>query len=734
MTTKVDVINESVVPAGYDFEFAYSEDCSSWTIGEESDLQYLSLVAEKNGTPITGGSYKLKFNDEVSSCIPFDASKDILESAILSFDSINDVMVHSVPLPLSDQFPFAYAVKINDYPTGDKWTTLSIDQNNFGSGECDAFDGAIMHKAVFFPVKERSLCTRPLLSTQVILLNEMNPEGTFALSYSGKKSHKLSVTCSAQDVIHAMTSLYDRFSTFDVKKRDNYDSVEGSAWIMEYSTIDDNMDEILVDDTHVTGDTIIAIYPVITFRFQADDVDMSGDVRIHFDNEVTNRISIEATNGKYSTELHKLKGISRAEIIGSGSAKISASYQALLDDSLNHELAIPEDITSSVAKGDTVKVVTCDDLRVDSILYETFDASSGAGQIFDSTYSGSARTSVAKSRGYTILGLNLDPSKKITTVCSSPQSDTALIKVGEVTPPSSGGKVIERMIAIKGHSLDLHSFRIVPEQNWRGIRSQIFFFSLYQTRPHQFILGNKPQIQRIIFRDISEDNQRMVSLSFKDASIALLPWPSSDGIASISILQSALENLPPTEGQIDVQLDSVSGYEFVYDVTFYGRYRLNKIPLISSTVTNGGLDSKIEHSVLQIGSTGVASSFAYRAIPFNRMEEAQTEYSVRIAGKNSKGYGVLSPQESISMKAGGSAPDPPRSITLQDQGSNKFLQLQFQPPWNDGGEIISKYLVQCDTSMSFNPDGPNYWRDEMSYKPEIQEVLLSCGSVQANFR
>lgn len=75
------------------------------------------------------------------------------------------------------------------------------------------------------------------------------------------------------------------------------------------------------------------------------------------------------------------------------------------------------------------------------------------------------------------------------------------------------------------------------------------------------------------------------------------------------------------------------------------------------------------------------------------------------------------------------APDPPRSIVLQDDKLANALNLHFQPPWNDGGQHISKYLIECDSSASFDPTASDYWRDEIFYRPEIQEIILDCGGV-----
>ena len=114
---------------------------------------------------------------------------------------------------------------------------------------------------------------------------------------------------------------------------------------------------------------------------------------------------------------------------------------------------------------------------------------------------------------------------------------------------------------------------------------------------------------------------------------------------------------------------------------------------------------------------------------FRRMEIAPTaEYSFRIAAKNDKGYGALSEVESIGINTGGILPDAPRSIFLGGAYASNKLKLYFQPPWNDGGNAISKSLIECDSLASFDSSSSDYWRDEITLRREVQEIKLACGN------
>ncbi len=644
----IDVLDESNPSIGYGYEYLYSQECSSWTIGEQSPIQYISLVAEDNGLPITDGSYKVKLNDQLSSCIPFDASADDLKSILLGFDSLTDVVVDRLSAAPSNNFPFAYVVIIKDLPSGDRWPTLSVDADHFGTGECEAFDGAIMHRGVAFPIKDRSVCTRAMPSTQVILLKGPSPSGYFTIIYDGRRSPPLPINCTAEDIELALSSLSNDFTLLNVEKRDDYDGLGSTAWILEYTSIDQSMDEILIDDDQVSAHSTIGIFPLVTIKFQAKRADMAGDVRIYLGDEVTDSIALGATDNKFLTEMQKLEGISRAEMVGSGNSQRPASFTALLDDAFQHTqvpaLAVPTDITTMIARGEKVGFGSCENVVIDFVVYEAFDTAVGAAQIFDSRYPTSARTSLARRQGYTVIGLDLDLNIPLSSLCALGEGDNVQINVGKVSESKNGGTLIERMIAIEGHSTDLNTFRIIPEPNWRGSRSQIFVMNPYQTRSNQFLLGNKPNIQRIVFRDNSSSIGKTFSLVFKGKSTSTLPWPSGDGSHTMVTMKAALESLTSIQGEVDVELISSSNdLSYVYSVKFFGTYFLNDIPLLSSTIGNAGASSRITHSIEQIGTSGDASSFGYRALP-------AAEYSVRIAGKNTKGFGALSIPKQIKIK------------------------------------------------------------------------------------
>lgn len=493
--TDIQYLEEPSAPLGYGFEYLYSDDCQSWTLGESSPTQYISLMADADeiGSPITSGSFKVQLGSESSSCISFDASSLELKTALMNFDGVTDVEVIAHTVSASIQFRYAYRIVFNTLPKNDLWPELSIDPYNFGGGDCEAFSGGIMHRGIAFPIKERAVCTKAMPTTIVIAMKGTNPKGSFHIYYRDGISNIISIDGSAQEIKDELSKLSNNFSLIDVVKKDKYAGEGTSAWVVRYTTDDKSRDEILVSDKNVSGQTSLHVYPLLNITSVSKRGDSAGDYRIQFGSQITNPISVRSTNNKIIVELLKLKGIGSVEMLESESDNSSVHLEVLVEDSLVYtalpSLVVPGDVTSAIARGDLVSVGSCTNLHIRAVQFQSFDSSSGAGAIFTTKYSDTGASKLARKKGFTVISLSLDTNVQISNYCSQVEGDAVPIKIGKISSPQGeSGRILERLIAIKGFHLSLNDFSVIPEHNWRGTRSQIFAPKPYQTWPSQYIL------------------------------------------------------------------------------------------------------------------------------------------------------------------------------------------------------------------------------------------------------
>jgi hypothetical protein len=493
--TDIQYLEEPTPALGYGFEYLYSDDCQSWTLGESSPIQYISLMADadETGSPIASGTFKIQLGDESSQCVSFDATSLEIKTALMNFDGVTDVevIVHSVSA--SNQFQFAYSIVFKTLPKNDLWPELSIDPYNFGKGDCAAFSGGSMHRGIAFPIKERAFCTKSTPTSIVIAMKGTNSEGTFRMHYRDGITNEISIDGSAQFIKDEISKLSDNFSLIDVVKKDKYAGDGTSAWVVRYTTKDTTRDEIQINDDYVSGQTSLHVYPLLNITSVSQGGDFAGDYRIQFGNRITNPISVRATNNKIVVELLKLQGIGSVEMIESEDGISSVDLEVLTDDSLVYSglpsLVAPGDFTSVIARGDLVSIGSCTNLQIRAVQFQSFDSLSGVRAIFTTKYSDSESSKVARSKGYTILSLSLNPSVQLSNYCSQAEGDTVPIQIGKISSPQGeSGRILERLIAIKGSQFNLNDFNVIPEHNWRGTRSQIFAEKPFQTWPSQYIL------------------------------------------------------------------------------------------------------------------------------------------------------------------------------------------------------------------------------------------------------
>ena len=104
------------------------------------------------------------------------------------------------------------------------------------------------------------------------------------------------------------------------------------------------------------------------------------------------------------------------------------------------------------------------------------------------------------------------------------------------------------------------------------------------------------------------------------------------------------------------------------------------------------------------------------------LEENQ-EYFVRVTARNRAGYGVPSDAVSVITPLHGTAPGSPTALTVGRSYTSTSMDVFWNPPFDDGGRVITSYEVQWDDTSAFH----TYESARVDLVPEVQVVEVKFG-------
>jgi hypothetical protein len=587
----------------YGYDYIYSSECNSLALGENGKDQYLSLSADNNGIALTGGSYKLLLDDELSDCISFDASASDLEEILSRLSGQENIEVISEPSGEADLFPYFYKIILNSSPLSGIWPEFTVDPINFGAGDCEPFIGGAKHRGIVFPTKNRDHCLNSIPSTQVLLLRSSSPAVSVELELSYKGKTAAFQSASSEEDIEGFISGMHSFKRFKVQKRTLSGTDHTVALILSYDVHDDHFDQFSVTQVKCNEIVEVGLYPLLNWTSASDGNDTSGDIRLIIGSESTNPISIAATDAKILYELNLLQGIHSVELINDFNFNDKLIMNATLDASLGSSLILAGDLTSTIAIGGKVSLGTCFDVPITDLKYESFKNTSLGGLVILTKYENSSIADNIKRRGMTIVSLQDSEGMSLIDVCTLSEGDSVTVDFGSVAIGLDG--TIERLIAVKAHSSDLSNFQVLPQGNWRGTRSLLYSIEPYQTHNGHYLIERK----------------RMNA------------WKTATQVESV-------------------------------------------------------------------------------------------QYNFRLTAYNNKGISKSSDVISTLLPPQPSLPHSPRSLLITQRGSQ--VHFYFEPPRYTGIDPITKYLMQCDSSGSFNSSLESFSNSILEGQDEIQEILLSC--------
>jgi hypothetical protein len=286
----------------------------------------------------------------------------------------------------------------------------------------------------------------------------------------------------------------------------------------------------------------------------------------------------------------------------------------------------------------------------------------------------------------------------------------------------------EYMLVMKRVLADLATFRISPDPNWRGTGSNLMVSKCRGSESLKFVIGNLPEVQVLVFRDESPtDDGTTFSLIYNEDISLPINWPTGTGLQAKLDIATELKRLPSQKGNLKVSTSIRSTMEYVYSITFSGKFSKGMIPDIDFVINQSDDSAKISFSVAQEGAAGSGlHKSSHYSLKFSDDISNDMEYNVRITAMNEEGYGEPSNQKSVQLLS--KLPESPISVKIGVQYDSTSLSLQFNEPRNNGGSEIAKYLIEWDSSSSFVVGSTSYGSSEISYIYEVQEIVLSCKS------
>lgn len=148
-------------------------------------------------------------------------------------------------------------------------------------------------------------------------------------------------------------------------------------------------------------------------------------------------------------------------------------------------------------------------------------------------------------------------------------------------------------------------------------------------------------------------------------------------------VKAAIENLSPICKVEVARYVDENGYS--WDVSFSSSQE-EKL-----SANGAGLKALVAPYVTVVGLQEVKTPVLLTGIP----------YFVRMSAKNNFGTGLHSASNPLSMQPSTQPPGLPREFFVEALSDSEML-VQWESPSDDGGEPVTHYWVECDTSVAFD--------------------------------
>jgi len=708
----------------------------------EGQLEMQVIIAEADSQ--LGGTFDLYYAGNVRKSIPILSSADDMKSFIASI--INIQVIEVMKAPVRDmKFGVAWVIK---FKTSDAIEMFAVN-DRFTTG--------------------KNACVQVHPAVNITTLADEETVGVYRIHLGGEISSPISFRASQRKVL-------EQFHNFvGVGKATILSSELHDSMLKFEAMIDESLLLQKIPMISIVGNILSSISSsdeivigVCKFRIESAQFEyfknssIAGE--IYNSKYFASKQRLEAESNGYTlievhsneTNLTEACGISEDVSVEVEIGSYVASRKALpglvsfetdiyLADAVHGSLSIK--ITPRISN----KIIPNDSISINGVMYKVKALNEECDLheclILTTPYTGQT---VTKSNikvkvyteiftAYTTIDLtqHLSVSDKVYTSSDSFHvllvEPTKLILSGHVSFICEGEKIYvdakgaEHLVIMREFSSDLDTFRVVVDDNLKGIGARIYTKTPYYRHPSTYILGNPSEIQVVIFKTLSLHLKLNFTLGLDGHVSNSIQWPDGDGLITAEEIRSSLLSFDSVRGDVDVSVISRNLFEYIFMIDILGSYTQPAVPQLTSKLSATSNDASISHVTIR---KGMAKSFSSMYFGLSESNEDKIgNYTVRVTAHNREGYGIPSNIVVAATPKIGLLPDAPKSVMLGSFYSSIYLSLNFLPPTNNGGREITKYRIEWDSSPSFLSSSENYGSDEISIQYEQQDIILECQNI-----
>lgn len=284
-------------------------------------------------------------------------------------------------------------------------------------------------------------------------------------------------------------------------------------------------------------------------------------------------------------------------------------------------------------------------------------------------------------------------------------------------------------LVFKHTVLDLDTFQVETDSNWRGLGGTIRVQRPGGIAPRTVVLGSPSEIQTVALRS----SQRWWSKvnTERNSTWSLILWPEDGPTADLPWGASAAEvaaALGSMSGVSSVEVERLGNgesaewfYGFVYTVSFWGVHPSSRLPQLTVESSLSGVTAYID--TVRRGVTIAAHSQTLTAL------KEGTQYSIRARAFGKEGYGPASSIAMMKTPSIGVVPGKPTAVSLGTcQYNSTSLGVRWRPPSENGGQSVDAYRIEWDRSKSFSENSAAYGTDYLRITHEVQEIIVNFRS------
>jgi hypothetical protein len=582
---------------------------------------------------------------------------------------------------------------------------------------------------------EQGTCALGNRAEQTIVVEATEvPTGTFTIWWRGMETAAIQANATAAQLKAAIEAkhpgvIVDVWRSFPLSVTDatRHDFGYGYEWRVVFSNVDGPVDTMVVDGEQLVGhDVTVGVYQraEITITAQTLTSAITGPFVIELNGESTALLQFDATASEVEAALLNMDCIGSVKVskvaprsILPGTVRIPANSAVVTS---SHDLA------DYVANGDTVYVVQ----------------PQGTDRKFK------IKNATLTAHGFTLAdstnSANAPPA--CPTGAQAGVDELCLMSTdfeGQIARESAGSQF---SIIFEVTSADLRTLKAYPaNRNAQGISSTFRGngIELHTRRPMgiaplSYVIGAPVEVQTVTLWNpkgaTALVNANSGGFRLRDNTGSGHQTPCMGWAVAATTMRDNIEAQFSGFDQVSVERNgdasAAYNYGYTYTISFWGEHSeaaLNsRVPGLDIDLSGcdafapGAAEAVIRSDTLVNSAAWAAYEDRYVSL------EPGATYTVRVTAKNAAGFGEGSTYVQVVVPSVGVVPSAPTSLILGERYTATSQSLSFDPPVFNGGQDITKYKIEWDSSPTFSSS--NYKSDSIRLRDEVQHVVASFDS------